>query len=445
MAAHSDQLPERRKHDPTLEARYQSHTPRPVPKGVFRSIGLGLITGAADDDPSAIGTYATAGAQYGTSLLWMVPVLYPMMFAVVYLSSKVGQVTGQGLFAVIKQHYPRWLLHFALAGVIVGNTIEAGADLGGMAAALNLIVPLPIGWLVIGLTAAMLLLQIYGSYTVIRNIFRWLALALLAYLGSALLAKPGLSSVIRGTLIPTIHLNREFLAMVLAIIGTSLSAYIYTWQSNQDVEEDISMGRRRLIDRIGTTKAELSHSARDIAFGMFFSALVMYFIVLSTAATLFKAHITEISTAAQAAQALSPLAGKAAGLLFAIGVVGVGFIAVPVMTTGAAYDLCQTFGWPHGLHKSPRQCREFYISIALVTMIAMTMNFFGLNPIKALVWAGMVQGFSTPFLMLMVMLITNKRAIMGRWVNTPWLNFLGWITTISVSLVSLGLVVSWFF
>ena len=445
MAAQSDQLPERRRHDPTLEARYQSHTPRPVPKGVFRSIGLGLITGAADDDPSAIGTYATAGAQYGTSLLWMVPVLYPMMFAVVYLSSKVGQVTGQGLFAVIKQHYPRWLLHFALVGVIIGNTIEAGADLGGMAAALNLILPIPIGWLVIGLTAAMLLLQIYGSYTVIRNIFRWLALALLAYLGSALLAKPDLGSVIRGTLIPTIHLNREFLAMVLAIIGTSLSAYIYTWQSNQDVEEDISMGRRRLIDRLGTTKAELNHSARDIGFGMFFSALVMYFIVLSTAATLFRSHITEISTAAQAAQVLSPLAGRAAGLLFAIGVVGVGFIAVPVMTTGAAYDLCQTFGWPHGLHKSPRQCREFYISIAIVTMIAMTMNFFGMNPIKALVWAGMVQGFSTPFLMIMVMLITNKRSIMGRWVNTPYVNLLGWITTISVSLVSLGLVVSWFF
>jgi len=445
MAAQPDQPPERRKHDPTLEARYQSHTPRPVPKGVFRSIGLGLITGAADDDPSAIGTYATAGAQYGTSLLWMVPVLYPMMFAVVYLSSKVGQVTGQGLFAVIKQHYPRWLLHFALMGVIIGNTIEAGADLGGMAAALNLIAPVPIGWLVIGLTAAMLLLQICGSYTVIRNIFRWLALALLAYLGSALLAKPGLGPVIRGTLIPTIHLNREFLAMVLAIIGTSLSAYIYTWQSNQDVEEDISMGRRRLIDRLGTTKAELSHSGRDIAVGMFFSALVMYFIVLSTAATLFKAHITEISTAAQAAQALEPLAGKAAGLLFAIGVVGVGFIAVPVMTTGAAYDLCQTFGWPHGLHKSPKECREFYISIGIVTMIAMTMNFFGMNPIKALVWAGIVQGFSTPFLMVMVMLITNKRAIMGRWVNSPYLNLLGWITTIAVSLVSLGLLISWLF
>ena len=445
MAAQPEQLPDRRQHDPTLEARYQSHTPRPVPKGVFRSIGLGLITGAADDDPSAIGTYASAGAKYGTSLLWLVPFLYPMMFAVVYLSSKIGQVTGQGLFGVIKQHYPRWLLHFALVGMVLGNTIEAAADLGGMAAAMNLIVPIPHTWLVIGLTTSMLLLQFYGSYTLIRNIFRSLALALLAYLGSALLAKPEVGSVIRGTLVPTIHLNRDFLAMMLAIIGTSLSAYLYTWQSNQDVEEDISMGRRRLIDRIGTTREELSHSARDIAFGMFFSALVMYFIVLSTAATLFKAHLTEISTAAQAAQALAPLAGKAAGLLFAVGLIGVGFVAVPVMTTGAAYDLCQTFGWPHGLHKSPKQCREFYISIAIVTMIAMAMNFFGMNPMRALVWAGIVQGFSTPFLMLMVMLITNKRKIMGRWVNSPYLNLLGWITTIAVSAVSLGLLASWFF
>src|SRR5689334_20996213 len=197
MAAQPDQLPDRRQHDPTLEARYQSHTPRPVPKGVFRSLGLGLITGAADDDPAAIGTYATAGAQYGLSLLWLVPCLIPMMFAVVYLSSKIGQVTGQGLFAVIKEHYPRRLLHFALLGVVIGNTIEAAADLGGMAAALNLIVPIPRLWIVIGIAAAMLLLQIYGSYTLIRSIFRWLALALVAYLGSAFLAKPALGPVLK--------------------------------------------------------------------------------------------------------------------------------------------------------------------------------------------------------------------------------------------------------
>src|SRR5216684_4133372 len=432
VAAEPRVSPERRKHDPALEGRYQDRIPKPVPEGVFRSIGLGLITGAADDDPSAIGTYATAGAKFGPSFLWIAPVALPMMFAVVYLSSKLGQVTGQGLFAVIRQHYPRWLLHLALIGVVVGNTIEAGADIGGMAAALNLIAPVPAAAMVILITVTVLALQIWSSYTLIRSIFRWLALALLAYLGSAVLAHPGMIPTLKGTLIPTIRLDREFLEMLVAIIGTSLSAYLYTWQSNQDVEEDISMGRRRLVDRLGTTKEDLHHSASDIAVGMMFSNLVMYFIILSTAATLFKAGRSDISTAAQAAQALQPLAGKAAGLLFAIGVVGVGFLAVPVMTIGAAYDLCQTFGWKHGLHAKPAEAKKFYVAITVFTALAMGMNFIGINPIKALVFAGIVQGFSTPFLMLMIMLITNNRAIMGKWVNGRAINILGWITTAAI-------------
>ena len=253
MAAEPRVSPERRKHDPALEGRYQDRIPKPVPSGVFRSIGLGLITGAADDDPSAIGTYATAGAKLGPSLLWIAPVALPMMFAVVYLSSKLGQVTGQGLFAVIRQHYPRWLLYLALTGVLVGNTIEAGADIGGMAAALNLIARVPAAAMVILITVTVLALQIWSSYTLIRSIFRWLALALLAYLGSALLANPGLLSTIKGTLIPTIRLDREFLEMLVAIIGTSLSAYLYTWQSNQDVEEDISMERYKGNNHYQTT------------------------------------------------------------------------------------------------------------------------------------------------------------------------------------------------
>jgi Mn2+/Fe2+ NRAMP family transporter len=334
---------ERRKHDPEQEERLKLGLNKPVPNGVMRSLGLGLITGASDDDPSAIGTYAAAGASLGPSFLWTAPVTAPMMFAVVYLCSKLGQVAGKGLFAVIRDHYPRWLLYSCLVGVLIGNIIEAGADLGGMAAALNVIVPVPIGAMVVLITAVILILQIWGSYTLIRNIFRWLALALLAYVGSALLAKPELLPVIKGTLIPTIHFNKEFLAMLVAVIGTTLSAYLYSWQSNQEVEEDIAMGRRRLTDRIGTTKEELHRSARDVGAGMLFSNVIMYFIILSTATTLFHGK-TDINTAAEAAQALRPLAGNAAGLLFALGVIGVGFLAVPVMTIGAAYDLCQTFG-----------------------------------------------------------------------------------------------------
>jgi len=434
--------PERRQHDPAEEERFRSGHPKPVPHGVFRSLGLGLITGAADDDPSAIGTYASAGATLGPAFLWTAPVTFPMMFAVVYLCSKLGQVAGQGLFAVIREHYARWILYFFLGTAVVGNVIEAGADIGGMAAALNLLLPIPIPFIVVVVAAAVLALQIWASYTTIRNVFRWLALALMAYVGSAILAKPDLREVIRGTLIPSIQVNKGFLAMLVAVVGTTLSAYLYSWQSNQDVEEDISMGRRRLTDRIGTTKEELRHSARDIAFGMFFSNVVMYFIMLSTAATLFKSGKTDITSAAQAAQALRPLAGNAAAFLFAVGVIGVGFLAVPIMTTGAAYDLCQSFGWKHGLHWKLVEAKRFYGAIAVFTVIATCLNFFGLNPMKALVYAGIAQGFSTPFLMLIVMLITNNRRIMRQWTNRPAMNALGWLTTIAMFGATIGLAVT---
>jgi NRAMP (natural resistance-associated macrophage protein)-like metal ion transporter len=437
-------IKERRKHDPEQEKRYQEGHPKPVPKGTYRSLGLGLITGAADDDPSAIGTYAAAGASMGPSFLWTAPVTFPMMFAVVYLCSKLGQVAGQGLFAVIKQHYSRWLLWFFLITAIVGNVIEAGADLGGMAAALGLIIPIPMPLTVIGITATVLILQIAGSYRLIRDIFRWLALALLAYIGAAILAKPELGPVIKGTFIPHIAFNKESMAMLVAVVGTTLSAYLYSWQSNQDVEEDISMGRRRLVDRIGTTKEELRHSARDVAFGMFFSNVVMYFIILATAAALFTAGKSDINTAAEAASALKPLAGKAASMLFAMGVIGVGFLAVPVMTIGAAFDVAQTLGWKHGIHKRFSEAKGFYGAIIVFTLLAMALNFFGINPMKALVFAGVVQGFSTPFLMLIVMLITNNRKIMGKWVNTRKMNALGWVTTAAMFAATIGLLITLF-
>jgi len=413
-------------------------------RGVFRAVGLGLITGAADDDPSAIGTYAAAGAKLGPSFLWTAPVTLPMMFAVVYLSSKLGQVTGKGLFDVIRDRYPRWILHVSLVGVLIGNTIEAAADLGGMAAALNLLVPIPERLIVLGVGLAILSLQIWGSYTLIRNIFRWLALALLAYVGSALLAHPEWRAVIRGTLIPSFQFNRTFLSLLVAVIGTTLSAYLYTWQSNEEVEEEIAIGRTELWQRRGATRAELKRSRRDILSGMFFSNAVMYFIILATASTLYKAGQTEINSAAEAANALRPLAGAAAGALFAAGVVAVGFLAIPVMTTGAAYDLCQTMGWKHGLHARPREAKRFYVVIAAFTAIAVGMNFIGFNPMKALVWAGIVQGFSTPPLMLLIMLITGNRDVMGEHVNGRAITVLGWSTVTAIFAATLGLIVTWF-
>jgi NRAMP (natural resistance-associated macrophage protein)-like metal ion transporter len=431
---------ERRKQDPTLLERHKAGHPRPL-QGAFRSLGLGLITGASDDDPAAIGTYAAAGAAMGPAFLWVAPVALPMMFAVVYMSSKLGQVTGQGVFAVIRQNYPKWLLYFLLLTAVVGNVIEAGADLGGMAAALNVIFPVPIGGMVVVLGIFVLSLQIRG-YRLVKNIFRCLALALLAYVASAVLAKPDLLTVLKGTFVPTIQFNKNFFAILVAVVGTSLSAYLYSWQSNQEVEEDISLGRRRLTDRMGTTQKELRHTRHDIAFGMFFASVVMYFIILSTAATLFQNGTTDINTAAQAAQALRPLAGNAAGIFFAAGVFGVGFLAVPVMTIGAAFDVCQSFGWRHGLHAKPGQAKPFYAMLFIFTAAAIALNFFGINPMRALVYAGIVQGVSTPFLMLLILFATNNRKIMGRWVNSRPLNILGWLTLIAMSAATLGLLVT---
>jgi len=414
----------------------------PTRRGVFRSIGLGLITGASDDDPSAIGTYASAGAKFGPALLWAGPVMLPMMITVVYLSSKLGQVSGKGLFGVMRDHYPRWVLHSALVGVLIGNVFEAGADIGGMAAALNVIIPVPIPLIAVATTAAILALQIFGSYSLIRNTFRWLSLSLLAYIASAFLAKPELLSVLRGTLLPHIQSNKEFLAMLVAIIGTSLSAYLYTWQSNVEVEEKVAMGRRGLSERQGATDAELSETKIDIISGMFAANLVTYFVMLAMW-PLFAAGRTDINSAAQASEALKPVAGHAAGLLFTVGIVAVGFLAVPVMTTGAAYDLCQTFGWKHGLNMKAAEAKKFYWIIALFSVIAMCMNFVGFNPMKALVWAGIVQGFSSPALMLLIMLMTNNRSVMGEKVNTGGVNILGWLTTVALFAATIGLIVSW--
>jgi NRAMP (natural resistance-associated macrophage protein)-like metal ion transporter len=442
MAAHPIPPRERRKKDPQTEKRLRAGVSKPMPGGRFRSLGLGLITGASDDDPAAIGTYAAVGASLGPSFLWTVPAILPMVYATVYLCSKVGQVAGEGLFAVIRRHYPRWLLFSLLACAVIGNVIEAAADLGGMSAALNLLVPIPERLLVVVVAIATAMLQIMGSYQTIKNVFRWLALVLLAYVGAAFLAKPDLAAVLKGTFIPTMHFDTHSLSMLVAIIGTSLSAYLYSWQSNEEVEEDISRGRRRLVDRKGSTRDELRHARRDVGAGMIFAGVVTYFIMLSTAATLFKAGKHDINSAAEAAQALAPIAGKLSETLFALGVFSVGLLAVPVMITGAAYDLCQTFGWKHGLHYRPQEVKKFSASIAVFTTLAVALNFVGINPMKALVFSSIVQGISTPFLMLLIMLITTNGKIMGRWINTRPLNILGWLTTAAMFAASLALLVT---
>src|SRR3954454_5855775 len=412
--------------------------------GLLRAVGTGAITGAADDDPSAIGTYASAGAKFGLAFLWIAPVVLPMMYVVVYLSAKLGRVYGKGLFAVIRDRYPRWLLYPMMTGAITGNVIEAAANLGGIGASLNLLVPIPIPLIVVAAAVGILALQIWGSYGLLRDTFKWLTLALFAYVAAAVMAKPDLGEVLSSTLVPRIQFNGEFLSMIVACIGTSLSAYIYTWQSNQEVEEQIEEGKRTVAQRRGASERELNRTRRDVLIGMAFSNLILYFIILATGTTLHAAGKTEIETAAEAAAALQPLAGESAKFLFAIGVVGVGFLAVPVMTTGAAYDLAQGLGRPSSLNAKPGEAPFFYATIAVVTVLAVLLNFLGLNPMKALVWSGIVQGFSVPPLLLMMMLMTNDREVMGERVNSRLTNTLGWITTAATATATACLVVSWF-
>lgn len=419
------------------------HLPAHTPGSTVQAVGTGIITGAANDDPSAIGTYASAGAAFGPGILWAAPVLFPLMAVIMYLAAKIGHVAGVGIANVIKQHYPRWLLMTVVVAFVGGNIVEAGADLGGIGAALHLLVPISGLVLVLPVAAGILAIQVFGSYTWIRNVFRWLALALLAYIGSALLARPDLVATVKATLVPHIHWNKDYLAVLVAMIGTSGSPYLFGWQASQQVEEDISMGRRRLSDRTATTSAlTLKALAWDVVLGMFFCCVVMYFILLSTAITIYPTQWGSIHTAAQAARALAPLAGHAAGILFAVGVIAVGFLAVPVMTVGAAYIVCDAAGWKSGLSAKRKDAPQFYWIITAVMIAAVTMNYAGMNPIHALIAAGMVQGFLAPGLMLLLLLITCNPNIMGRWTNKRWVTTLGGLAALASAAAAIALVVS---
>jgi NRAMP (natural resistance-associated macrophage protein)-like metal ion transporter len=431
----------------TINPQRSPVTGQAAPKaqgGLARAIGTGIITGAADDDPSAIGTYASAGAKFGLGFLWIAPLLLPMMFVVTYLSAKLGRVYGKGLFAVVRDRYPRWLLYPLMLGAFTGNVIEAAANLGGVGAALNLLVPIPIPAIVVAVAVGVVLFQLFGSYKQLRRIFRWLTLALFAYVAAAILARPDWGQVLHATVAPRIQFSSDFLAMIVACIGTSLSAYVYTWQSNQEVEEQIDEGKVTARQRRGASRSELARTRRDVMIGMIFANIILYFIILSTATTLNPQGTTQIDSAAQAAQALEPLAGAGAKWLFALGVVGVGFLAVPVMTTGAAYDLVQGLGKEGTLHHKVTEAKLFYGVILIVTIVAAGANFLGFNPMRALVVSGIVQGFSVPPLLLMMMLMTNDLRMMGERRNGVIINVLGWTTTAATFAATTCLVVSWF-
>jgi NRAMP (natural resistance-associated macrophage protein)-like metal ion transporter len=399
-------------------------------KRLLKVLGPGLITGASDDDPSGIGTYVTAGASLGYSTLWTALWSLPLAITIQYICAKIALVSGKGLAGVLRDNYPRKLLYPIIFALVVANTINAGVDIGAIAAAINLIVPLPITVVVIPITLGILVFQIWGSYHLITRIFKWLTLVLFAYIGAALFARPDVGEILRNTFIPTLRFDKQFLITVVAILGTTISPYLFFWQASQEVEEEVSLGRKFLWQRKGATDDELVYASWDVNIGMFFSNVVMYFIILATGATLFKTGKTNIQSATDAAQALRPIAGDAAGLLLAVGLIGAGILAVPILTGSAAYAVAEAFGWKYGLDQKPRQARQFYGVIAATMLAGMLINFLGINPIAALFWTAVFNGFLAPPMLVILMLISSNKKIMGKRVNSLHSNILGWITAL---------------
>ena len=406
-------------------------------------LGPGLVTGASDDDPSGIATYAQAGAALGFSTLWTALFTFPMMWSVQFICAKIGMVSGSGLAHVLRKHYPRWLLYPVVGGLVIANTINAGVDIGAIAAAMNLLLPVPISALIVPIALCILVVQIWGSYRLMAKTFKWLTLALFAYVLSAFFAKPDWTEVLKGTVLPTLRFDRAFLVILVGILGTTITPYLFFWQADQEVEEEISMGRRTLRQRIGASAGELKYAEWDVAIGMFFSNVVMYFIILATASTLFEGGKTNIESAIQAAQALRPVAGNLASLLWAPGLIGAGVLCVPILTGSAAYAVAEAMGWRHGLDERPRRAKLFYGIISLSTLVGMLINFVGINPMTALFWTAVINGFLAPPILVVVMLIANNKSVLGEHVNGPVSNAIGWATTAVMSAAAIALALTW--
>jgi NRAMP (natural resistance-associated macrophage protein)-like metal ion transporter len=413
-------------------------------KRLGKVLGPGLITGASDDDPSGIGTYAQAGAQYGFATLWTTLAMLPMMTAVQYMCAKIGLVTGQGLAGVLREHHPR-ALYPAVIALVVANTLNAGADIGAIAAAINLLVPIPAIVFIVPVSLGIVGLQVFGSYRLIEKVFKWLAVALLAYIGAALFARPDGAKVLAGTLIPTIQFDPRYIGILVALLGTTISPYLFFWQASQEVEEEISIGRRLLGQRQGASNFELKYALWDTITGMVFSEVVAYFIILATGATLFVAGKTNIASATDAAEALRPLAGDASTILLAVGLIGAGVLAVPVLTGSAAYGVAEAFGWRSGLDEKPTRAPQFYVVIIAATLVGMAINFLGINPITALVLSAVLNGLIAAPLLVLVMLVSNDRRAMGERTNGRLLNVIGWVTTLVMGVAAVGLIVTTIF
>jgi NRAMP (natural resistance-associated macrophage protein)-like metal ion transporter len=412
-------------------------------KRALRILGPGLITGASDDDPSGIGTYSMAGASLGFATLWTATLTLPLMVVVQYICGKIGTVSGRGLAGALKHYYSRKWLYPALLGLLIANTINAGTDIAAMAAAINIFVPVPISAMVFPIAIIILVVQVWGSYRLICRTFKWLTLTLFAYIGAAFLTTRNWGVVLRATIIPTLRFDNQYLTTLVAILGTTVSPYLFFWQASEEVEEEIDKGRTRVRDRRGATDQELKNVMWDTIAGMIFCNLVFYFVILAAASTLHANGQTSIQSANQAAEALRPVAGNAATVLFALGIIGSGFLAVPVLTSSSAYAVAETLGFKYGLNEKPRRAKEFYLVIAISTVVGVLINFLGINPITALFWTAVINGVVSPPLLLLIMLVVNNKRVMGNRVNNRVTNFIGWTATAILFLAAGGMIATW--
>jgi NRAMP (natural resistance-associated macrophage protein)-like metal ion transporter len=435
----------------TKNRRSRSRPPRITgekrPRGIgafLEDLGPGLITGAADDDPSGISTYSQAGAAFGYGLLWTALLSFPLMVAVQLMCARLGLVTRRGLASVLRKHYPPWLLWFACILLLVGNTINIAADLSGMAAGAELLTHIKRGWFVPVFAIVILLFLMFGSYALLLKIFKWLTLVLFAYVIAAFLAKPSWAAVAKGTFVPQISFTKEYLFTFVAIFGTTISPYLFFWQAAQEVEADEALNHdlgdrtRRALER------ELRSARTDVLAGMVISNIVMYFIILTAGATLHAHGNTNVQTAAEAAKALEPVAGKLAALLFTLGIVGTGLLGVPVLAGSAAYAVAEAAAWRRGMDAQPHQARNFYMVIAASMLIGVALSFSPIDPIRMLLWSAVINGILAPPLIIIVLVICNNSKVMGSFRNGRTLNVFGGIAALIMSGSALALIASWF-
>ncbi|MFC5491148.1 Nramp family divalent metal transporter [Dokdonella soli] len=408
---------------------------------VVEAIGPGVTTGAADDDPSGVATYTIAGAQLGTSLLWTAWLTWPLMAAVQMMCARIGMVTGMGLAGALRQKFPRWTIALASLALLVANTINISADLAGMADGAHMLGGGPPGVWVVVFGLGICLATVRLRYAQIAGVLKWLALVLFAYVITAFILKPHWREVVGASFSPSWPRGHLMWATLVAILGTTISPYLFFWQAGQEVEEQKAMGRRIATRTRRPTQDEVIDRRIDITLGTLFSNVVMFFIILTAALTFHKAGITEISSTKQAAEALRPLAGDMAYWLFTLGIVGTGLLAIPTLAGSAAYAFAETFHWAYGLDNKLRQARAFYAVFVFSTVVGIAMDFIGIDPMRALFWTAVVNGLLAPFLLVGILLVATDRKIMRDQLSSKLTRVVATIATILMFGAAIGMFV----